>query len=348
MRFNIRLSAILLFLFVGLPSPAAASAELVFLNWSDYMDPEILEEFRKRTGIRVKQTYFDADTARDELLLETEGKGYDLAIVDGITLRVLAKRGWLEPISVAEIPNLKHIDPRWRSAQEKAEDYGVPYFWGTTGIAYREDLVPGPVKSWMQLFRPDETLLGKIGMISDATDMVGTALKALGHSLNSADTQHMKEVEALLNGQAPYVKTYRYVSLTENSAMVNGEVAMSMMYSGDALMVQEHNENITYVLPEEGGNIWIDYLCVLSASSNKPAAKRFIDFLNEPEIAARLAEFVYYATPNQAAETFLPKEYFQNPVIYPSGPALEKSEFYRPLAPRAEKRRSALFSRIVH
>ena len=336
---------------VSLAAALAAQAEtreLAFLNWADYMDPGILEEFRQRTGITVRQTYFDSDSARDELLLETGGKGFDLAVVNGGSLRILTKRGWLEPITKADIPNLKHIDPHWRTAHARAEDYGVPYFWGTIGIAYREDLVPTAVTSWMDLFRPHESVKGKVGMIADDADMIGAALKALGHSLNSTDEEALQAAEQLLVEQRPHVRTYKYLSLDENSALVTGEVGISMMYSGDALMVQEHNEDITYVLPREGGNIWIDYLCIMRESVNKSAAKQFIDFLNEPEIAARLAQYVYYATPNQAAQKLLPAEFLSDPVIYPSGQALKNSEPYRPLSPRAAKRRSAIFSRIVN
>lgn len=332
----------------GFSVKAANPKELSFLNWSDYMDPEVLKEFKQRTGIKVKQTYFDSDSARNELLLETEGKGFDLAIVNGGAIRILAKRGWLEPIDETDIPNLKHIDPRWRSGHERAKDYGVPYFWGTMGIAYRADLVPATVSSWMDLFRPAEALHGRIGMIGDASDMVGAALKALGYSLNSTNKKELKAAEQLLLEQAPQVKTYKYISLDEKSALVTGQILMSMMYNGDALMVQEHNENIAYVLPEEGSNIWVDYLCVLRESSNKAAAKQFINFINEPQIAARLAQHVYYATPNRAAEELLPAEFKSDPVIYPSGPALKKSEPYQRISPRAEKRRSAIFSRIVH
>lgn len=347
MRFLARFFAVFSLLTLGLPVQAD-SKELAFLNWADYMDPEILEEFRQRTGITVKQTYFDSDSARDELLLETEGKGFDLAIVDGASVRLLAKRGWLEPVSEADMPNLKYIYPRWRNEHERADDYGVPYFWGTLGIAYRKDLVPAAVSSWMDLFRPHESMRGKISMIGDAVDMVGAALKALGMSLNSSDKAELKAAEALLTEQKPYVKTYRYISLDEKSALVTGQVVMSLMYNGDALMVREHNENITYVLPKEGGNIWVDYLCVLRESTNKSSAKRFIDFLNEPEIAARLAQYVYYATPNRAAEKLLPADFTSDPTIYPVGQPLEKSEPYRRLPPRAIKRRSAIFSRIVN
>lgn len=348
MRFPAKCIFAFVLLVSGLPVQATDSTELLFLNWADYMDPEILEEFRQRTGIRVKQTYFDSDAARDELLLETEGKGFDLVIVNGSSIRILAKRGWLEPINETDIPNIKHIYPRWRTEHERAKDFGVPYFWGTSGIAYRTDLVPITVSSWMDLFRPVDALHGKIGMIGDDVDMVGAALKALGHSLNSSDKNELDAAEKLLLEQAPHVKTYRYISLDENSALVTGQIAMSMMYNGDALMAQEHNENIAYVLPEEGGNIWVDYLCVLRESSNKAAAKQFINFVNEPEIAARLAQHVYYATPNKAAEKLLPEDFISDPVIYPSGQALDNSEPYKRLPARAQKSRSAIFSRVVH
>lgn len=327
---------------------AAESKELVFLNWPNYMDPEILLEFEQRTGITVKQSYFDSDTARDELLLDTEGKGFDIALINDASVRILAKRGWLEPLEEASIPNLKHIDPRWRAVFEKTKDFGVPYFWGTVGIVYRKDLVPFTVSSWMDLLQPTEALHGKVSMISDSRDLIGMALKALGYSLNSTDTEELKEAEALLQAQAPAVKTYRYLSLNEDSALLTGQVVMSMMYNGDTLMLQEHNKNIAFVLPKEGGNIWVDYLSVLSTSSKKVEAKQFINFLNEPKIAARLAQYVYYATPNRAAEKLLPQDFKDDPVIYPNGEALEKSEIYNRLPPRAQKNRAAILSRIVY
>jgi spermidine/putrescine transport system substrate-binding protein len=312
------------------------------------MDPQILEEFEQRTGVKVKQTFFESDAARDELLLGTGGRGVDLAIIDGTAIRILAKRGWLEPIDETDIPNLKHVNPRWRGVHEQAEIYSVPYFWGTLGIAYRQDLVPFPVTSWMDLLQPAEELHGRVAMISGTRDLIGVALKALGYSLNSTDIQELKEAEALLQEQAPAVKTYKAVSRGANSALVNGQVAMSMMYNSYALMVQEHHDEIAFVLPKEGSNIWVDYISVLSASTNKAAAKQFINFLNEPEIAARLAQFVYSATPNLAAEALLPAEFKNDPIVYPSEEALEKSETNNRLPAQTQRIRAAIFSRLVN
>ncbi len=325
--------------------------ELVFLTWADYLDPEVLKEFETTANVKVKGFYFETDQARDEILLETDASGYDVVIVDGASVRKLAKRGWLEPLDESAIPNLKHLYPRWRTAlpeAEKYEKYGVPYFWGTLGIGYRKDLVPEPMTSWMQLFHPHESLRNKIVMIKDSQDLIGMTLKSLGYSFNSTDSAEYSAAEELLMQQKPFVKAYSYVAMTEESALVTGAVATAMMYSGDALMLGEHNPNIVYVLPKEGGSIWMDYVAILSKSKNKELAQKFINFLNEPRIAARNAEFVYYATPNKAAEAFLPSEYFQNPVIYPSGKALEKSEYYdKMLPPRILRKRSAIFVRVV-
>ncbi len=341
--------ALLLGLSLLLPqAPAkAATQELVLLNWADYMDPELIAKFEKKHGIKVKQIYFEHDEARDDILVEADGKGYDLAIVNGGNMSTYRARGWLAPLSEAEIPNLKHMNQRWASAFQAAEGYAVPFFWGTLGIGYRADLVPEPITSWQQLFQPAEPLRGRIGMIGDPFDLLGMALKALGYSANSADRRELAEAERLLHDQKPYVKTYRYVSLTEESSLVTGEVAASMMYSGDALMVAEHHDEIVYVVPKEGGNIWIDYLVVMASSPRKEAAKTFINFLNEPENAAQLAEFVYYATPNLAAERLLPREFLEDPTIYPSESVLARSEFYADLPPRAEKRRNTIFSGVV-
>lgn len=306
---------LLLTLFLLTTVGSVQAKELVFLNWADYMDPEIILEFKQRTGITVKQSYFDSDTSRDELLLETDAKGFDIALMNAASMKILANRGWLEPLDEQSIPNLKHIDSYWRSEPQDNKTFGTPYFWGTIGIVYRKDLVPSTVSSWMDLLQPTPALHGKISMIGDSADLIGIALKALGYSLNSIDEKELKEAEALLQAQAPAVTTYKYVSRDEHSALVTGQVAIAMMYNSYALMVQKHHEEIVFVLPEEGSNIWVDYISSLSSSSNKAGAKQFINFLNEPEIGAQLAEFIYSATPNLAAEALLPVEFKNNVAI---------------------------------
>jgi spermidine/putrescine transport system substrate-binding protein len=338
-------------LLLGLLAAASSTSadsgqrELVFLNWSDYMDPALVEEFEKIHGVKVKQVYFETDDARTDLLLNTKGAGYDLIVCNDSALNAYVKSGWLDPVSADQIPNLKHIDPRWRGQGEIAR-YGVPYFWGTVGIGYRKDLVREPVTSWRALFQPAAALRGRIAMINDVRDTIGMALKTLGHSINNNDPKVLAQVERLLVAQRPFVKTYSYVSLGEDSALLTGQVWMAMMYNGDALKLREHNPNIAYVVPAEGTNLWVDYLAVLRNAPNKALARQFIDFMNEPRNAARLAQYVHYATPNLSAEKLLPAEMLADPVVYPPQAVLQRSEQHVLPSPRATSRRNAMFARL--
>jgi spermidine/putrescine transport system substrate-binding protein len=326
---------------------AAEPRELVLLNWSEYLDPELVEAFEQQQGVKVREVYYDSDEERDQMMIDSDGKGYDLVLVDGTSLKSYVQRGWVAPLNERDLPNLRHVEARWRSAHEYAESHAVPYFWGTLGIAYRADLVSQPMTSWKQFFIPAEELRGRIAVINDTRDLVGMTLRSLGHSLNSNDENALAAAEVLLQGQQPYVGSYEYISLGEDSALVTGDIWAAMVYSGDALMVQEHNENIQYVIPSEGTGLWVDYLAVLDSSSKQDLATAFINFLNEPRNAAQLAEYVYYPTPNKAAEEFLPAEFLEDELIYPDQATLERSEFYAELPSRAVRSYAGILARVV-
>lgn len=335
-----------LFLFFAGFASAESRQELIILNWADYLDPELVIKFEETYNARLTQVFYASDEDRTERLLATEGKGYDLILTSGVDLGRYVKRDWVAPLDMSRAPNLKHLDMKWRQAFPDAYKYTVPYFWGTLGIAYRSDLVKTPITSWKQFFVPAEELRGKIGMIDDPRDVVAMALKSLGYSANAVDKTALAEVRDLLKAQNPYVNSYQYFSATEESSLVKGDIVASMAYSGDALMVAEHEENIVYVLPEEGGNIWVDYFTVAKHARNPDLAYAFLDFINEPVNAAQMADYVYYATPNKAAEKLLDKDFLQDPIIYPTEESLENSEFYRVLSPRGQRLRDSAGSEI--
>lgn len=345
---------VVLFLFYISLAPVAAEvqspapkAEIRFLTWSEYMDPGLIGEFERRFHAKVTEVYFESDEMRGDMLVETDGKGYDVIVVSGDLLRAYRKRRWLAPFGDTEVPNLRHVDSRWLDLYPESRGYAVPFFWGTSGIGYRKDLVDGTIDSWTQLYRPSESLRGRVYMPKHGRDVIGMALKALGYSANSSDSEELADAERLLLAQKPYVKSYSYPLLTEDSELVTGAIHVAMMFSGDALMLNQHHPAITFVLPKEGGNLWVDYLVVAEASERKQLAYQFIDFLNEPPIAARLARFVHYATPNKAAEALLPSEFLRDPVIYPDPEVLERCEVYDHLPPHATRRRNAIFARLL-
>jgi spermidine/putrescine transport system substrate-binding protein len=340
---------LLLLLILGVsPQPSASQTdELVFLNWSDYIDPDLVRKFESEYGVKLRQPYFESDDHRSDLLLETKTVGYDLAITDTPGLHLYRRLGWLAPIEREKIPSFLHIDPRWLDSAGADAIYSVPYFWGTLGIAYRRDLVEEPPRRWMDLFRPDESLSGAIGLYRNTIDLVGALLKALGYSINDTDLDHLDEAASLLREVRPHVKTWDYLSLGEDSLLVKGEIKASMFYNSDALMVAEHNEQIDFLIPEEGCAIWVDHLVVFHTSDHKDLAWKFIDFLNRPENAAQLARHVWGATPNRAARALLPKEFLEDSIVFPDEERLARCEFNRPLPPRVVKKRARITSELT-
>lgn len=351
-RWNlIGIAALVFLLFcAGYPriSAAAEALELQVLTWSEYLDPDVIAEFEQRFGVRLSFTFFETDETRDDIMIAADGRGFDLILASALSSHTYQRRGWLAPITAADVPNLRHIDPQWLNHEAGVPGYGVPYFWGTLGIAWREDLVEAPVTRWMQLYEPTPDLQGRIVMIRHSRDLIGMALMALGYSANSGDTAELAAARKLLLGQRPHVKTYGYVALTEDSALVKGEVVAAQVYSGDGLMLRELDPRIRYVVPEEGTNIWIDYWHLAADSDNRKLAFAFLDFINEPEIAARIAGYLQYPTPNRAAEKLMPAEYLEDPLINPGADVLDRGEFHTLLPPRQMRRWNALFAEIVN
>ncbi|MBI5557515.1 MAG: spermidine/putrescine ABC transporter substrate-binding protein [Deltaproteobacteria bacterium] len=346
-----RLLAVLPLILCG---SAVASAQqqsgnqLKLLIWSEYFDPAVLADFQKKYGIQIAESYYETDEIRNEIMFSTNGgTGFDLVLSNGSSLSSYVKHNWLNPITDKDVPNLRHVNPRWRNAFPESERYGVPFLWGTLGIAYRQDKINKPVTSWLDLYRPEESLRGKIVMIKDSRDLIGMALKALGFSANSTETAELDAAKRLLLAQKPHVQIYSYVTLAQNSSLVTGETLMAMIYNGDALALHQHNPDIAFVQPREGCNLWCDFFVIPASSKKKELACKFLHFIHEPEIMARLAQFAYFATTNLAAEKILPEEFKADHNIYPTKEILEKSETYADLPPRGAKKYNDIFNLVI-
>jgi spermidine/putrescine transport system substrate-binding protein len=252
------------------------------------------------------------------------------------------------PASATQIPNLKHIDRDWRARYAEADGYAVPYAWGTVGVAYRRDQVQTPPQRWLDVLKPAPELHGRLAMYGSQREILGVALKSQGYSVNSAERPQIERAIELLLEQKPHVASYGTPILTEQSELVTGQVSVATMYSGDALTLKEYNDNIEFVVPAEGAIVWADYLAVLAGTRHPELAYAFIDFLNEPRNAARLAAFINCSTPNRAALALLPPAYRNNRLIMPDPATLARSELLTSLAPRVMSFRNTQFARLLH
>jgi spermidine/putrescine transport system substrate-binding protein len=291
------------------------ASELRFYNWTDYIDPTLLDDFEAEYGVKVIVDNYDAN---EDMIAKVRagGSGYDLVAPSDYAVQIMAKDGLLATLDKTMLPNITHIQPDLLNKYfDEGNVYSVPYLYGTTGIAYSKTAFPDGVDSWSVLFDPAlaERYKGQFSMQDDERETPGAALKYLGKSLNDTDPAALAEAERLLMEQKPLIAAYN--SSDVNRKLASGEYVIAHAWSGMAMQARNGlgeefsgNPDIQFVIPKEGGTIWMDNLAVLADSPNAYTAHVFINFLLRPEIAARNADYVGYLTPNKDAIELLSQE----------------------------------------
>ncbi|MGF1757254.1 spermidine/putrescine ABC transporter substrate-binding protein [Photobacterium sagamiensis] len=322
-------------------------SEITFLTWGKYISGDVVAKFEAEYNAKINFVYFDSDDARDEMLTRSGTDEYDLILLDSVSIPFYKKLDWITSFNHKSAPNLSHVKLPVLSNSTKKDHTCTPYAWGTTGLAYRKDLVSEPITSWKQIFDPAPGLQGKILMSPMANEVVGMALKSLGYSMASGNRQELEEARQLLLAQAPAVAGYSTGAIdSEISKLVSGEISVALTYSNHALELKEAEPQIEYILPEEGGAIWADFVCLSAKANNPELAHRFINFINQPDLAADNALFIYGATPNTEAEKLLPAEFLNNPAIYPDKACVAQSETYEVLSFRTIKIQNSIMNEL--
>ena len=318
-------------LFVGM-----AKGELRIFNWSDYIPEEVLTEFEKRYDVRIVYDTFEAPEAMMAKLQAGGAREYDLVVPPDYYVAEMARSGLIRPLDHGRIPNLKNLYPEFQNPDyDPGNRYSVPYQWGTTGIAYRASEVEEPVDSWGVFFDPAQ-YRGPFLLLDEMRETLGAALKYLGYSLNDTDPVHLEEAKQLLIGAKRRGLGFAG-SVEGRSRLLAGDAVVVHNYSGDIFQIQEEDDDIVYVIPKEGGTIWVDAFAMTSGAPNPEMAYRFLNFLLEPEIAARISNYNYYASPVQAAEPYLDEELLSDPAVYPPAEVRAKLEFIRDVGAALER-----------
>jgi len=297
--------------------------------WSNYITPEILANFEKKTGIRVEVLNYSTN---DELLakLQTGASGYDVIAPSDYMVVVMSKMGLIQKLDLNQIPNVKNLDPRYlKKAYDPSNEYSLPYNSGTTGIAINRDLYSGPIKGWNDVFSNPQ-LAGKFSLLDDAQEVIGVALKSMGYSINSKDPEQLKKAKELLVKVRPAVKAFNSETL---NPLVSREVAVTHSFVMDALQARKMSGGkIEFILPEEGSTFYIDNFSIPSTAAHVSAAHQFINFMLEAKNEAAVASRLFLAPTNKQAVSFLPPGFQQeNAVLFPTGKAQDHLEMMEDL-----------------
>lgn len=316
----------LVVLFGYYSTKTTSTGSLKVYNWGEYMDPQVLELFEKETGIFV--TYDEYETNESMYPIIAKGAAdYDLICPSDYMIQKMSDEGLLEPINWSRIPNAKNIDDQYfefARGYDENNTYSMPYLWGTVGILYNKKMVKGPIDSWGVLW--DTRYQDDILMQKSVRDAFGVALKYLGYSLNTTDEAQLDEAKQKLLEQKHSGVVQAYVVDEVRDKMIAGEAAMGVIYSGEALTCMEENEDLAYVIPKEGSNLWMDNFAIVKGAKNKENAEKFLNFLCRPEIMKMNFEYITYSVPSSKARELLPDEYKNSTIAFPALDSLKNCE----------------------
>ncbi len=278
-------------------------------NWSDYIQPSLIADFEKQTGIHVNYDVYDSNEILETKLL-TGHTNYDIVAPSGAFLERQLKAGIYQKLDKSLLPNLKNVDPdiaRGTALYDPGNQYAIDYMWITSGVGYNATEIkarmPGaPVDSWRMIFDP--AVVSKfadcgVSILDAPSEVLATALIYIGRNPNSNSAEDLKAGEQVLRAIRPYVRFVDSSRYIDNLA--NGDVCLVMGWSGD--IKQAHDRaaeagkgiNVVYSIPREGAIVNFDVLAIPADAPHVKNAHLFLDFLLRPEVAAQNSNLIKYA-----------------------------------------------------
>lgn len=302
---------------------AQGAREIVFYNWEDYTDKSLLEDFQKETGIKVILKEFKT---QDEMIaqLQSQPENYDVLLSDDQTSNLLRQYRLLAKLDLSKIPNAKFIKTKFKSLKlDPRNEFSITGpLYGASGLVINTNFVPADSDSWALLW--DKRYKGKIALFDDSREAMSVLLKYANFSLSSTNQKELEVTERnalLLRENDPqFADTFSNIE-----KVMNGELWAAQTYSGDVIYKAKSRNDIKFILPKEGFNIWVDVLSISIDSVHQDEAHKFINFLLEPKNAARTANLFFYPTTIEA-ENFLNAENKSNLARFFSEETLRKGE----------------------
>lgn len=335
---------------------SALSGEDITLNvyaWGEYIPvgneegvPDVNAEFTRLTGIKVNYTTF-ATNEEMYAKLKSGGASYDIIIPSDYMISRMIKENMLESIDRSNIPNFKNIMDKFTDPEyDPGSVYSVPYSWGTVGILYDNTAFTEEEAAnigWETLW--DEKYADNILMFDNPRDAFAIGEILLGYSLNTEDDAELEAVAEKLEEQKKLVQAYVMDEIYDK--MGAGEALIAPYYAGDAVTLMEEYDHLSFVIPEQGTNLFFDAMCIPKGARHKQAAEMYINFMCEPDIAYAVADYIDYSTPNQATYELIDDDVKNDGISYPDDEFLEeKTEVFKNLSDEANQKMQNLWTEL--
>ncbi len=301
------LACVLVAVLIFTGSAARSDRVVNVCSWGEYIDEALITEFEEKTGIRVNYQTAESNEALYSLI-KMGGADFDVIVPSDYMIGRLIEEDMLAELDYSAIPNYDLIDDQYKSLSFDPENkYTVPYTWGTVGIIYNTTMVDEPITSWGAMF--DEKYAGQVLMINNSRDALMVALCYLGYDINTTDEAQLEEAFQLIY-DAKNKGVYQAFVMDEIfGKMEGGNAAIAMYYAGDYLTMLENNEDLAFVVPDEGSNWFVDAMCVLKSSQHREEAMEWINFIASTESNLANMDYIWYASPNTEALAEYPAYY---------------------------------------
>ncbi len=338
-------AAAMLFASCGRSAEEKAANQIIVFNYGDYIDRDVLGQFEEETGIKVVYEEFLTPEA-----MYTKYKNgtikYDLVCCSDYMVDKMIKEKEVKEIDYASMEHISNIgDTYWKVSEnfDAGHKYTVPYFWGTVGILYNTTMIDKVPDSWNDLW--DKQYKNNIIMQNSVRDSFVPPLVLDGCSINTKDEASLRKALDALKEQKDLVQSYLVDEVRDD--MVNGQAAMAVIYSGEASLASEYNEDLEYIVPKEGTNIWMDSWVIPEGGRNYNGAVKFLDFLCREDIAQKNFDYVYYSTPNEAVlDGIDEEEKEEDTAIFPEDDVLGRCEMFTYLGPETEELYNRLWKEL--
>lgn len=317
-------------------------------NWGEYISDgsegslDVNEEFEKLTGITVNYAEYDSNETM-YTKLKNGGATYDIVIPSDYMVERLINEGLVQKFDPASLSNYKYISDEYKNLYfDPNNEYSVPYTVGMVGLIYDGTQVKTAPDSWSVMW--DSQYKGNILTFNNSRDAFGIAQYLLGQDVNTTNAADWQAALAKLKEQKPLVQAY--VMDEVFNKMEAGNAAMAPYYAGDFLTMKEVNPNLEFVYPKEGTNIFVDSVCIPTSCTNLEAAKLYINFLLEPQVALAIAETICYASPNTGVTANDDYSLKDDPIIYPDEATRKNAQYFHNLDAQTLKLINDLWSEL--
>lgn len=273
--------------------------ELVLYTWEGLFPQEVLTDFEDETGIRIISSNFDSNETMFEKVQQSDGKDYDLVIGDDYIIEQIVNNGLAKELDKEKLKNYDNINPLYQSQFYDPENkYTIPHGAGIPLIVYDPEQVDFEIQGYEDLWNP--ALEDKIATIASYRAVEGMVLLTMGKSMNEQDPAVIKESGEKLKELAPNIRMIQDTN-TQN-ALLNGEASVGILYTSQVIAALAENPDLKVVYPKEGLGFGIMNFFIPKNAPDTEEAYAFLDYILEPEVAAKCFDFVGYYCTNKAAD----------------------------------------------